>query len=168
MRKDKYDQFIYTEADLCRLFLQDRARKIKYALVDTKIEFSSDLELNNIPKIIEYVERNQSVQEFDSEQQSNWHMPEEYKNLDIVVWLLDKCQTDEERQRVGQELLLYVDRNLLSLLQYLKYLVDTMRANNVVWGVGRGSSVASYVLFLIGVHKIDSLYYQLEIEEFLR
>lgn len=168
MRKDKYDQFIYTETELCRLFLQDRARKIKYALVETKIEFSSDLELNNIPKLIEYVERNQSVQEFDEEQQANWQMPEEYKNLDIVVWLLDKCQTDEERQRVGKELLLYVDRNLLTLLQYLKYLVDTMRANNVVWGVGRGSSVSSYVLFLIGVHKIDPIFYGLEIEEFLR
>jgi DNA polymerase III alpha subunit len=43
-----------------------------------------------------------------------------------------------------------------------------MRANNIVWGVGRGSSVASYVLFLIGIHKVDSLYYDLPIEEFLR
>jgi len=50
----------------------------------------------------------------------------------------------------------------------LKYLVDTLRKNNVIWGVGRGSSVASYVLFLLGVHKIDSLYYNLDIEEFLK
>ena len=95
-------------------------------------------------------------------------MPAEYKNLDIVLWLLEQCQTDEQRQRVGHELLLYVDRNLLPLLQYLKYIVDTMRSNNIVWGVGRGSSVASYVLFLIGVHKIDSIYYDLDVEEFLR
>lgn len=168
MRKDKYGQYIYTETDLCKLFLEDRSRKIKHALVEKKIEFSDELELKNIPTLLEYVERNQTITEFDIEQQSNWHMPEEYKNLDIVVWLLDKCQTDEERQRVGKELLLYVDRNLLTLLQYLKYLVDTMRANNVIWGVGRGSSVASYVLFLIGVHKIDSIFYGLEIEEFLR
>ena len=47
-------------------------------------------------------------------------------------------------------------------------MVDIMRKNNVVWGVGRGLSVASYVLYLIGVHKIDSLYYDLDIEEFLR
>jgi DNA polymerase III alpha subunit len=46
--------------------------------------------------------------------------------------------------------------------------VETMRVNNIVWGVGRGSSVASYVLYLIGVHKIDSMYYDLDIEEFLR
>jgi DNA polymerase III alpha subunit len=53
-------------------------------------------------------------------------------------------------------------------LRYLKYLVDTLRKNNVVWGVGRGSSVASYVLFLIGVHRIDSLYYDLNVDEFLK
>ena len=32
-----------------------------------------------------------------------------------------------------------------------------MRENNIVWGVGRGSPVASYVLFLIGVHRINSI-----------
>jgi DNA polymerase III alpha subunit len=168
MKRDKYDQIIYTENDLCKLYLEDRTRRLKYALVDKPITFSNELELVSIPKIIEYVEQQCSVEEFDNELQSNWHMPDEYKNLDIVVWLLEQCQNDEQRQRVGHELLLYVDRNLLPLLQYLKFIVDTMRANNIVWGVGRGSSVASYVLFLIGVHKIDSMYYDLEVEEFLR
>jgi len=57
---------------------------------------------------------------------------------------------------------------MFNLLKYLKYLVDTMRDNNIVWGVGRGSSVASFVLFLMGVHKINSLYYDIPIEEFLK
>ena len=52
--------------------------------------------------------------------------------------------------------------------QFLIYFVDTLRANNVVWGVGRGSSVASYVLFIIGVHKIDSVKYKLPINEFFK
>lgn len=168
MRQDRYGQLIYTEADLCNLYLEDRTRYIKHALVEHQVKFDDDLELKNIPLLLDYVERTQTVGEFDSEMQSNWHMPQEYKDLDIVVWILDQCNTDDERQRVGQELLLYVDRNLLPMLQYLKFLVDTMRANNIVWGVGRGSSVASYVLFLIGLHKIDSIYYDLPIEEFLR
>jgi DNA polymerase III alpha subunit len=50
----------------------------------------------------------------------------------------------------------------------MKYIVDTLRANNIVWGVGRGSSVASYVLHLIGVHKIDSIKYSIPIEEFFK
>jgi DNA polymerase III alpha subunit len=95
-------------------------------------------------------------------------MPDEYKALDIAQYILDLCKTEPELQRVGQELLLYQERKLFPLLCYLKYFVDTMRANNVVWGLGRGSSTASYVLYLLGVHKIDSLYYDLPIEEFLK
>jgi len=57
---------------------------------------------------------------------------------------------------------------LFNLLRYLKYLVDTMKSNNIIWGVGRGSSVASYVLYLLGVHRVDSMYYDLDPTEFLR
>ena len=95
-------------------------------------------------------------------------MPDEYKTLDIAQYILDLCTTEPELQRVGEELLLYQERNLFPLLQYLKYFVDTMRANKVVWGLGRGSSTASYVLYLLGVHKINSLYYDLPVEEFLK
>ena len=63
---------------------------------------------------------------------------------------------------------MFQERNLFNLLKYLKYLVDTMQSNKVIWGVGRGSSVASYVLYLLGVHKIDSMYYDLDPGEFLR
>jgi DNA polymerase III alpha subunit len=95
-------------------------------------------------------------------------MPAEYIDLDIAQYVLDLCSNDAELQRVGQELLLYQERDLFNLLRYLKYFVDTMRKNNVVWGLGRGSSVSSFVLYLIGVHKINSLYYDLPIEEFLK
>ena len=71
-------------------------------------------------------------------------------------------------ERCGEELLLYQERDLFNLLRYMKYLVDTMRKNNIVWGVGRGSSVASYVLYLIGIHRIDSIKYNLDINEFLK
>jgi DNA polymerase III alpha subunit len=106
--------------------------------------------------------------EFDENQQLKWHMPESYQNLDIVKYLLDKCETQEELQRVGKELLLYQERNLFPLLKQLKYIIDVWRENNIIWGVGRGSSVASYVLYLLGVHKINSIYYELDIEEFMR
>jgi len=95
-------------------------------------------------------------------------MPDEYKNIDIAKHILELCKSDEDLQRVGQELLLFQEKKMFPLLCYLKYLVDTMRKNNIVWGVGRGSSVASYVLYLLGVHKINSLYYDLPIEEFLK
>ena len=109
-----------------------------------------------------------SVDEYDLMNQNNWLMPEEYKELDIAQHIIDLCKTDAEIQRAGQELLMFQERNLFNLLKYLKYLVDTMQSNKVIWGVGRGSSVASYVLYLLGVHKIDSMYYDLDPGEFLR
>jgi DNA polymerase III alpha subunit len=108
------------------------------------------------------------ISEFHAVNQNSWCMPDSYKDMDIAKYLLDLCQNDAEVQRVGKELLLYQERNMFNLLRFLVYIVDVMRKENIVWGVGRGSSVASYVLYLIGVHKIDSLYYNLDVEEFLR
>lgn len=109
-----------------------------------------------------------SLEELDQRNQACWNMPEEYYKLDIAQWVLEQCATDAELQRVGQELILFQERDLFDLLRWLKYFVDTMRANQVVWGVGRGSSVASYILYLLGVHRINSMYYDLDISEFLK
>jgi DNA polymerase III alpha subunit len=95
-------------------------------------------------------------------------MTEEYKNFEIVGFLLDQTKNEEEYQRVVTELELFYQYNMIDLLKYVKYLVDTMRKNNIVWGVGRGSSVASYCLYLLGVHKINSLKFDLDIKEFLK
>ena len=105
---------------------------------------------------------------FDKENCEQWHMPEKYYQINVLQWLLDKCQNDEEKMRVQMEYDLFEKKNFVRVLQFLIYFVDTLRANNIVWGVGRGSSVASFCLFLIGVHKINPLLYNLDITEFLR
>ena len=74
----------------------------------------------------------------------------------------------EETKRVNDELMMFNERNLIIVLKYIKYVVDTMRANHIVWGVGRGSSLASFVLFLIGINKVNPLLHNLDIHEFLR
>ena len=104
---------------------------------------------------------------FDEANQRNWFMPEDYCP-NLIEHLYGLCTTDIERNRVSEELDLFIQHGMLDLLFYLKYLVDTMRGNSIVWGVGRGSSVASYVLYLLGVHKVDSIKYDLDINEFLR
>ena len=104
-------------------------------------------------------------QEIDS---TNWFIPYEYKTMDIIDWLYQQCPTPEIRERVVEELRLFAKHDMIPVLKTMKYVVDTLRANNVVWGVGRGSSVASYVLFMIGVHKIDSVKYKLPINEFFK
>ena len=88
--------------------------------------------------------------------------------LALKKYLLDKCQTTEEQNRVNQEYVLFEKKKFIHILQFLIYFIDTLRAKNVVWGVGRGSSVASFCLFLIGVHKINPLQYNIDYKEFLR
>ena len=168
MKSDIYGQQIFTEADLCLLYLQDPLRTIKYAFVEKNINFDDILQLENTPELVKYVDPKTSLEDFDNKNQSNWHLPTEYLNMDIAKYVLDKCNTEEELQRAGEELIKFQEREMFILLKYLKYLVDTMRSNNIVWGVGRGSSVASFVLFLLEVHRINSLYYDLSIDEFLK
>jgi DNA polymerase III alpha subunit len=168
MKSDIYGQQIFTEAELCLLYLQDPLRTIKYAFVEKDINFADILQLENIPELVKYVDPKTSVEDFDNNNQSKWHLPIEYLNMDIAQYVLDKCNTETELQRAGEELIKFQEREMFILLKYLKYLVDTMRKNNIVWGVGRGSSVASFVLFLLEVHRINSLYYDLSIDEFLK
>jgi DNA polymerase III alpha subunit len=97
-----------------------------------------------------------------------WYMPESYKNINVVEFIINKCSTQKELDRVAQEMVLYEERGLYPLLRLLIFLVDHMRDNGVLWGVGRGSSVSSYVLYLIGVHRVDAIKYDLDIKEFLR
>lgn len=166
MRTDIYGQIIYDENDLCDLYLKNPNLDLNGAIVENAISVSSAIA--KLPVLKPYSHLSLSLEEFDTIQQNNWKMPEQYKTMDIAKFILEQCKTDQELQRAGEELLIFQERNMFPLLQYLKYLVDTMRENNIVWGVGRGSSVSSFVLFLLGIHKINSLYYDLPISEFIK
>ena len=168
-----YDQLgiAYTTADeLCDLLYQNPDIDISKICVEDPHKYNNAVKdfYVDLPTLERYVNQDITVEQFDRKNQLNWSMPEEYRDMNIAQWVLDQCNTPEELQRVGKELLLYQERDLFSLLKQLKYIVDTWRANNIMWGVGRGSSVASYVLYLIGVHRVNSIYYDLDIEEFLR
>jgi DNA polymerase III alpha subunit len=172
-KTNKFGEIIFAEQDLCDLVMQGHdLTKFNGVIVDPPVDIeTAALILQDVPKFIKYdkyAEENLSVEEFDHRNQQRWFMPEEYKQLDIAKLVLDLCVTPAELQRVGHELILYQERNLFDLLRYLKYLVDVMKTNRMIWGVGRGSSVASHVLYLLGVHRVNSLFYELDPEEFLR
>ena len=161
----------YANTDqLCDLLYENPDIDISNIFVENPTEYNSAVKefYADFPYLKLYNLGAIDIASFDLDNQNQWFMPDEYKNLDITQWLLNQCQTQAELQRVGAELLLYQERNLFPLLKQLKYIVDTWRLNNIVWGVGRGSSVASYILYLIGVHRINSMYYDLDISEFLR
>lgn len=170
MIQNKFGQLVFSESDVCNLLMQGIGiEDLNNLIVDSTVNLTnfSDI-LDPAPDFKTEHTADISIQEFHAQQQNNWHMPNEYKTVDIAEYILNLCGTQEELQRCGTELLMYQERNLFDLLRYLRYLVDVMKENKIIWGVGRGSSVASYVLYKLGVHRIDSMYYDLDPAEFLR
>lgn len=102
------------------------------------------------------------------ERKNNWFMPEKYYDINLSEYFNNLCHTEEEHQRVNIELTEYKNTGMELLLRYMIFLMDYIKENKYVLGVGRGSSVCSYCLYLIGVHKIDSIKYDLNIKEFLK
>ena len=170
MKTDQYGQLIYDESDLVNMIMSGATIEgLQGMLVEPGVSLeTASAYLEQVPELVEYAFTDMTVEEFDEMKQNSWHMPDEYRQLDIAEYILSLCDSDAKLQRCGQELLLFQERNLFDLLRYLKYLVDTLKANHMIWGVGRGSSVASYVLYLLGVHRIDSIFYDLDPSEFLR
>lgn len=166
---------VFTSKDLIEEIYKGNLSKLDSASVDyaKDIDFLSYIEFvkdNNLdwPVPEQYIGKGRTLKDYDSYMQDNWYMPNEYKNFDIQGYIQSLCITAQEKNRVEEELELFRNHDMIPLLQFLKYLVDKMRENSILWGVGRGSSVASYCLYLLGIHKVDSIKYELDIREFLR
>ena len=140
-------ELLYRGQDLSDVAFEDIDRFNKFA---TELEISPISDISLISK--------------------DFNIPKHYKELDIEKYVHEKLvQRDpDEIGRVEMELAMYKERGLYPILQLLVYIIDTMRQNNLVWGVGRGSSVASYLLYILGVHKVNSHKYELDIKEFLK
>jgi DNA polymerase III alpha subunit len=171
MITDRLSIPVYSKQDILDIIYQGNLNALKTILVDIDSnefdKFNTAAKEAGIAELRQYHPLDMPVTEFDQTLQQNWLMPSEYKQMDIEGFLVNECPK-EHYQRLIDELQEYRARDMLDLLRWLKYFVDTCRASNVVWGVGRGSSVASYVLYLIGVHRIDSIKYNLDWQEFLR
>ena len=173
MKVTEFGEIILDEDDILEGLYRETIVDISNVNIDdtTLIEQFNSACLENadqIPALHVFSPTTLSKEEFDRKNQNQWFIPLEYQNFDIENFILTLCKTEDEIIRVKEELSLFNQYNMISVLKCLKYLVDTFRLNNIVWGVGRGSSVASYSLYLLGVHKINSLKYQLEIHEFLK
>ncbi len=161
--KDLIDMIYTGHIDKCHVVLCDPSDEIE--------KFNQYAKDNGTLQLKKYIPIDVDKKEFDSVCQSEWFMPDSYKKINVYEYVLGKIQTpaeDSTMKRVWEELDAYKERGMHDLLRYMIYLVDYMRENNIVWGVGRGSSVASFVLYLIGIHKINSIQYQLDWREFLR
>jgi len=166
---DEYGQSVYDDDDIFESLMRD---EFKYDQPGPFLVQNSNIDATNrllgYNAFIKYEKSDISVQAFDELNQAKWFMPDVYKEMDIAKHILELCDNDAELQRCGQELILYQDRGLFDLLRYLTFFVNTMEKHNIIWGVGRGSSVASFILYKLRIHRINSMFYGLEIEDFLR
>lgn len=164
-----YGDCFYDEDSVIDLLYKDPELDISKLIIDSPKYNSSIASLGiNLAKIPTAPDRQMPIAEFDEVNCKNWHMPESYSEINVLQWLLDKCQNDAERLRVQEEYSLFEEKKFIKVLQFLIYFVDTLRQNSMVWGVGRGSSVSSFCLFLIGIHKVNPMLYNLDYREFLR
>lgn len=105
-----------------------------------------------------------------------WKIPTEYSEMDMSEFFgeliagIATINTDYEKrvERFMFEVEQYQQRGLFDLLKVIKFIVDTFRKHNVVWGVGRGSSCASYILYLMGLHCVDPIKYDIPANEFFK
>ena len=166
MQYDQLGNVIYQEKDIFDLIYSNKVDYLTEILIEKtastqQLKTNSELNL----KLFEQLDVDQA--QFDAMCQSDWFMPDTYRNMDIEGFLVNLCPK-QNYPRLIEELQEFQSRNMIDILRVLKYVVDTLHDKNVLWGVGRGSSVASFALFLIGVHKIDSVKYDLDWREFLR
>jgi DNA polymerase III alpha subunit len=171
MIKDQYGRVLVNRHDLYEM-LYNGVDIDNFSQVDWHEDFdkfNNAITLNHLSTPLKepLKKLNLDVSDFHAMKQQEWFIPEEYMQMDIYQYILDRTP-DVGLVRVETELKLYDKYGLTDILRVCVYIVDTLRKNNLVWGVGRGSSVASYVLYIIGVHKIDSIKYDLDIHEFLK
>jgi DNA polymerase III alpha subunit len=169
MKINEFGQVIISDENIKRLIFEGKSIN-RITTEDTEdIELFKKHQKELLSELIEFEDQpNIPVDEFHNIHSEQWTFPKEYQEIDIKEWLLEKCKTKEEIDRVTQELILYEERNLLMVLRLFIFIVDYMRKNNFIWGVGRGSSVSSYVLFLIGIHRVNSIQYNLDINDYLK
>jgi DNA polymerase III alpha subunit len=119
-------------------------------------------------QLVEYAAPEVPVAQWDADHQEQWFVPEPFNTINVLEWLLERCHTEDEQLRVAEEWILFEERRMEPVLRLLIYLIHHFRENNILWGVGRGSSVSSYSLYLIGVHKVNSILFDLDPREFLK
>lgn len=108
----------------------------------------------------------------------DWNIPPEYKQIDLDEYLAVRFEeklgslkyTDAEVQvaidRISDELQQIKHRGMTRFMQTIVFILDEFKRNNVVWGVGRGSSCACYLLFILGLHVVDCVKMNVPMDEF--
>lgn len=127
-------------------------------------EFNSMLKLYDKDYRVELKTPEDESQEFHKSCQSKWF----YQTDGLFEILLSKCKDESQITRLCEEWIVFEEYDLVGMLGCLHKVITILREQNILIGVGRGSGVASFVLFLIGAHSINPIKYNLDFNEFLK
>lgn len=104
-----------------------------------------------------------------------WALPDSYVKLDIKEYLIGLAERivhdelyEQRVERLVEEIDLFLELGYEDLLKALVYVVAELSKRRIVWGVGRGSSCSSYLLYLLGLHEVDPVKYEIPLSDFLR
>ena len=147
-----------------------KGNTVKNLYVDEVTKDIKQFNINVTSKYRIYIKEELHSLNFD------WNIPNEYKKIDVVDYIAnmlepqicDLVDRNAREERIALELQMFKQLGLFDTIKALIYIINTFIEKDIVWGVGRGSSVSSYLLYVIGVHDVDSFHYNLDITEFLR
>ena len=171
MRENAVGQIVIGEGDFVDLLLRGRADAVPLVADGEWMDLYRDsCAASGVrdPAMWQDDADHLSVGEFSDRCVSEWFMPDEYRDLDVEALALERCGTEEERERVALEMEMFRERGMDDVLRFLKYFVDRIDKKGLFIGLGRGSSVASHVLYLLGVHRVNPMEHDLPIGEFLK
>ena len=152
---------ILSNQGIIELAYQNKINNATFEWADTNTKqqyIKSSIFLDNYP--FEFKEDLQNI--------GNWFTPDDYKNIDLDSFILTRCRDNQEIDRAKQELNIVHSLNAEPIFKHLIYIIDYWRSRNLVWGVGRGSSVSCFLLYVIGLHKINPIEYDLDYREFFK
>lgn len=102
-----------------------------------------------------------------------WNTPPPFSDIDVATYVIDRLvelglDIEEYAVRLEAEITECEERNMMPVMRHVIFMVDDFKRRNVVWGVGRGSSCASLMMFLIGLNKVDPVKYDIPMSEFFK
>lgn len=107
-----------------------------------------------------------------------WTIPVKYLDIDLTEYVIgiyasraqklnyNVRELEQAENRIAAELSEIERRGMIEFVKTVIFIIDEFRKSNVVWGVGRGSSCASYILFLLGLHLVDPVKFDIPMDEF--
>ena len=150
----------------------------KYSKFPDNILYLEDEDSKKYNKFIDYYNLDGKLRlptrlKSHKERQDEWFYPSEYDDINLEEYFINLLEEKninslKSKNRVYEELKLYKDKGYEKLLRFCIYFMNEVNKNNWIIGVGRGSSVNSYLIYIIGLHQVDSIKYDLDVKDFLK